>query len=234
MLDTGIDVPEVVNLVLFKLVRSVSKFWQMIGRGTRLRADLFGPGQDKKYFYVFDFCMNLEYFNQPGAGSEGSLQKSLAQRLFEARLGLVVELDREGVHTGEPAGDGTTSKTGLRHDTADRLHQIVAGMNLDNFVVRPQREWVQRYTDRNCWNELSPPKAGEIAEHLAGLPSTVRDDDEDAKRFDLLILKIQLGRLDGDHLLASGCVDKCRTSPASCSLRSRSRPSPSSSDCSRR
>jgi len=64
MLDTGIDVPEIVNLVFFKLVRSKTKFWQMVGRGTRLRKDLFGPGQDKQFFYIFDYCGNLEFFSQ--------------------------------------------------------------------------------------------------------------------------------------------------------------------------
>ena len=192
MLDTGIDVPQVVNLVFFKLVRSVSKFWQMIGRGTRLCADLYGPGQDKADFYVFDFCMNLEYFNQPGAGSEGSLQKSLAQRLFEARLGLVAALDQvDDAEFGH-----------LREDTAKTLHAIVAGMNLDNFVVRPHREWVQRYAAWEPWESLSAPDASDMAAHLAGLPSRVRDDDEDAKRFDLTILKIQLAKLDGDELTA--------------------------------
>jgi len=174
----------------------------MIGRGTRLYPGLYGPGADKKNFYVFDFCMNLEYFNQPGAGSEGSLQKSLAQRLFEARLALVTTLDRQGMASTEPEGDGTTSTPGLRRDTATNLHEIVAAMNLDNFVVRPHREWVQRYSDWERWTELTTPEAGEIVEHLAGLPSAKRDDDEDAKRFDLLILKIQLAQLDGDHLLA--------------------------------
>ena len=94
MLDTGIDVPEVVNLVFFKLVRAKSKFWQMIGRGTRLCPDLYGPGEDKKNFYVFDFCGNLEFFSQNLPSSDGSLQKSLAERLFEARLGLVTALDQ--------------------------------------------------------------------------------------------------------------------------------------------
>ncbi len=64
MLDTGIDVPEVVNLVFFKIVRSKTKFWQMIGRGTRLCPDLFGPGEDKDHFLIFDFCQNFEFFNQ--------------------------------------------------------------------------------------------------------------------------------------------------------------------------
>jgi type I restriction enzyme R subunit len=130
MLDTGIDVPAVVNLVFFKLVRSVSKFWQMIGRGTRLCEDLYGPGDDKANFYVFDFCMNHEYFNQPGAGSEGSMQKSLAQRIFEARLGLVAALDHD---------DLADEVGALREDTAKHLHKVVTGMNVDNFVVRPER-----------------------------------------------------------------------------------------------
>lgn len=193
MLDTGIDVPEVVNLVFFKVVRSASKFWQMIGRGTRLCPDLFGPGEDKASFSVFDFCMNLEYFNQPGAGTAGSVQKSLAQRLFEARLGLISTLDRDRPQAEIAA---------LRNDTARLLHEVVGGMNLDNFVVRPEREWVQRYADWERWATLSPQDAGEVAVHLSGLPSAVRDDDEDAKRFDLLILTIQLARLEGDLLAA--------------------------------
>ena len=75
MLDTGIDVPEVVNLVFFKLVRSKTKFWQMIGRGTRLCPDLFGPDQDKQDFFVFDFCQNFEYFNQNPDAAEGTLRR---------------------------------------------------------------------------------------------------------------------------------------------------------------
>lgn len=190
MLDTGIDVPDVVNLVFFKLVRSASKFWQMIGRGTRLRPDLYGPGDDKKNFYVFDFCMNLEYFNQPGAGKEGSLQKSLSQRLFEARAGLVAALD------AQPSGEASE----LRKSAARHLHETVAGMNLDNFLVRPHRENVLRYSEWAAWERLTAHEAGDVAEDLGGLPSSFKDDDEDAKRFDLLLLRLQLGVLGSDHL----------------------------------
>ncbi|GAA2573795.1 DEAD/DEAH box helicase family protein [Microbacterium binotii] len=187
MLDTGIDVPEVVNLVFFKMVRSKSKFWQMIGRGTRLCADLFGPGEDKKDFLVFDFCGNLEYFSQDLPGTQGSTQKSLSQRLFEARLGLVVAL-----------GDTEPS---LRGSTVSTLHTVVSGMNLDNFVVRPHRAVVEEFADREAWQHITPAKSERMLE-LAGLPSAVRDDDEEAKRFDLLILRRQLAQLDGDAITA--------------------------------
>ena len=81
MLDTGIDIPEVVNLVFFKIVRSKTKFWQMIGRGTRLKPDLFGPDRDKEKFLVFDFCQNFEFFNQNPAMSEGAVGASLGEKL---------------------------------------------------------------------------------------------------------------------------------------------------------
>ncbi|MCK0111885.1 DEAD/DEAH box helicase family protein [Ornithinimicrobium sp. F0845] len=187
MLDTGIDVPEIVNLVFFKMVRSKSKFWQMIGRGTRLSPDLFGPGDDKKDFLVFDFCGNLEYFSQDLPGSPGQSQKSLSQRLFEARLGLLI-----GLGESEPA---------LRTSTASTLHEVVAGMNLDNFVVRPHRRAVEKYAAADAWKKITAEDS-EALLAVAGLPSSVRDEDEDAKRFDLLVLRRQLAQLDGDAVLA--------------------------------
>lgn len=201
MLDTGIDVPEVVNLVFFKLVRSKSKFWQMIGRGTRLCADLYGPGEDKTNFYVFDFCQNLEFFSQPEAGSEGSTQKSLSQRLFEARVALLLGLEGDSA-ADKSTEDGTTSVAGLRAATAAHLRDVVAGMNVDNFIVRPARQWVEQYGGASAWEGLNPEKAGDVAKHLAGLPSAVGDGDENAKRFDLIVLKIQLAQLDGDLVTA--------------------------------
>ena len=95
MLDTGIDVPEVVNLVLFKLIRSKTKFWQIIGRGTRLCPDLFGPGEDKEFFRVFDYCQNLEFFKQNPKPDEGKNARSLSERLFAARFDLVQALDEK-------------------------------------------------------------------------------------------------------------------------------------------
>ena len=114
MLDTGIDVPEVVNLVFFKLVRSKTKFWQMIGRGTRLCPDLFGPGEDKEDFYVFDFCRNLEFFNADPPTADGRVAASLAERLFAARLALLTGLDSDARTTPSSDDDGTRSERGLR------------------------------------------------------------------------------------------------------------------------
>ncbi len=100
MLDTGIDIPEVVNLVFFKVVRSKAKFWQMVGRGTRLCPDLFGPGQPKSMFYVFDYCQNLEYFSQDVPPTEGSVAESLGSRIFKNRLALIAELDQRMTEEG--------------------------------------------------------------------------------------------------------------------------------------
>ena len=93
MLDTGIDIPEVVNLVFFKLVRSKTKFWQMLGRGTRLCENLFGPGDDKAAFNVFDFCQNLEYFSEPLEAAESSGRPPLSEIIFAGRLELLHALD---------------------------------------------------------------------------------------------------------------------------------------------
>lgn len=213
MLDTGIDVPEVVNLVFFKLVRSKSKFWQMIGRGTRLCPGLFGPGQDKANFYVFDFCGNLEYFSQNLPTSEGSLQKSLNQRLFETRVGLLTALDSAVRPSGaDPAeGHGTESERGLRVDTAWVLHKVVVGMNVDNVLVRPHRRLVEHFAHWPAWSTLTHEAAGEVAEDLAGLPSSQLDRDEQAKRFDLLILRRQLAQLQGDAVAAEQLREKVQS-----------------------
>ncbi|MEI4271723.1 DEAD/DEAH box helicase family protein [Klenkia sp. LSe6-5] len=203
MLDTGVDVPEIVNLVFFKLVRSASKFWQMIGRGTRLRPDLFGPGAPKTEFLVLDVCGNVEYFGAGMPGTTGSLQKSLTQRLFEARLGLVTGLDSRLTADADlpEVGHGEQSERGLRVDLAWAMHDVVVGMNVHNVLVRPHRQWVETYADWAAWRRLDPVKADEIGQHLVGLPTSAGTDDEGAKRFDLLLLRCQLARLDDDGVL---------------------------------
>ncbi len=88
MLDTGIDIPEILNLIVFKPVRSKAKWWQMIGRGTRLRKDLFGPGIDKEFFYLFDICGNIEFFNSEIKEVDPTIKGTLSEQIFKAKLNL--------------------------------------------------------------------------------------------------------------------------------------------------
>jgi type I restriction enzyme R subunit len=203
MLDTGIDIPEVVNLVFFKLVHSKTKFWQMLGRGTRLCPDLFGPGEDKQFFFIFDYCQNLEFFSQNPETTEGVLVASLGKKLFTARLEMLGELDKRNFAEGtsaairdplDPYGDPTT-EIGVRRAIADQLHGEVAAMNLVNFVVRPKRRWVEKYAHPDRWTVLTVEELRELAVEVAGLPAELEAEPEEAKRFDLLILNLQLALL---------------------------------------
>ena len=210
MLDTGIDVPEVVNLVLFKLIRSRTKFWQIIGRGTRLCPDLFGPGQDKEFFRVFDYCQNLEFFRQTLKPDEGSSAKSLSERLFAARLDLVRALDDKAA-TGRPSGvaeegaaydagpDAAPSEERIRAGALDFLKTYVGSMNLDNFVVRTKRRLVEKYQAPDAWSTLSDAVRAELVEEVAPLPNAMKSEPEEAKRFDLLMFTLEIALLDGSR-----------------------------------
>jgi len=197
MLDTGIDVPEAVNLVLFKVVRSKTKFWQMLGRGTRLCPDLFAPGVDKAFFYLFDYCQNLEFFSQNPGSSEGSSSESLSARLFKGRVAMIAELDKKWVTDNQIAekADYQSNETQLREEMAAFLHRNVAAMNLDNFVVRTQRKSVEKYAQPGSWQKLGVDDINELTNNLAGLPTELGDEDEEGKRFDMLVLRAQLAIL---------------------------------------
>jgi type I restriction enzyme R subunit len=197
MLDTGIDVPEAVNLVFFKIIRSKTKFWQMLGRGTRLCLNLFGPGEDKQFFYLFDYCQNLEFFSQNPDHYDGSSSESLSTRLFKGRLAMVAELDKKreaGQQVAERA-DYQFNETQLREETAAFLHRNVAAMNLDNFVVRTQRKSVEKYANQASWQTLGIDDFNELTNNVAGLPTELGDEDEEGKRFDMLVLRTQLAIL---------------------------------------
>jgi type I restriction enzyme R subunit len=191
MLDTGIDVPEVVNLVFFKIVRSKTKFWQMIGRGTRLCPDLFGPEMHKEKFLVFDFCQNFEFFNQNPNTTDGALAPSISEKLFVARVDLMDEIAK----AQEPSEDGLI---GLKDSIEQRLYDEVMGMNIDNFIVRPARRYVEKFQTRDAWRDINIEDRLELTEHVAGLPSALKDDELEAKQFDYLVLLAQLALLRRD------------------------------------
>ena len=202
MLDTGIDVPEVVNLVFFKLIRSKTKFWQMLGRGTRLCPDLFGPGKDKDTFFLFDYCQNLEFFSQNPATTDGSMADSLSKRLFMARLEMVGELDKQSMVAEKADGWDAAldnrepaTEAEVRQATAKHLHSEVTAMSTENFLVRPKRKWVEKYAKPEAWKYLSGEAQTELAHEVAGLPTDLDPESEEAKRFDLLLLNLQLALL---------------------------------------
>ena len=187
MLDTGIDVPEVVNLVFVKIVRSKTKFWQMIGRGTRLRPDLFGPGKDKNHFLIFDFCQNFEFFNQNPDVTAGATGVSIGECLFTRRVELLGQLtiaDEDHID--------------LVRSVKSRLHEEVLGMNVDNFIVRPRRKIVEKFQELKSWEDVSPQDRQALVDEVAGLPSAFEDGALPAKQFDLLILNAQLKLLESD------------------------------------
>jgi type I restriction enzyme R subunit len=212
MLDTGIDVPEVVNLVFFKIVRSKTKFWQMIGRGTRLCSDLFAPGEHKEFFYIFDYCGNLEFFSQDIPGTDGSVAESLGKRLFKARLELIDSLDchkSEGrigeirdpsVIYGDPKTDAEVRRT-----IAELLQREVAAMNVDNFVVRPHRRLIEKYAKPEAWIALAKDAILELSLEVAGLPAELDSENEEAKRFDLIALNLQLALLHAEPRFSRLC-----------------------------
>jgi len=187
MLDTGIDVPEVCNLVFFKPVRSSVKFWQMVGRGTRLCKDLFALNVDKKEFVIFDFCENFEFFNTHPKGIDGKNSKTLSQRLFELRLRLAFAL----------LGQEESEIKEYGQSIIDQLIKQTQALNGESFIVRQHWEVVEKYRDANAWNALSDLDIKELHDHIAPLMLET-DQDELAKRFDALMLDIQLSVLKGE------------------------------------
>lgn len=187
MLDTGIDVPEVVNLVFFKPVYSKIKFWQMIGRGTRLCRNLFGPDQDKEHFRIFDFCFNFDYFRENPNGIEGSGGEALGTRLFKSRVQLLAAVQKSPEL--EPSG-------ALRATLASTLHGEVSGMNPDNFMVRAHLKQVERFKNQAAWEALTDSDIHEIESHVAGLPSQIETDEIEARFFDLSALRMQIALIE--------------------------------------
>lgn len=189
MLDTGVDVPEVVNLVFFKPVYSSTKFWQMMGRGTRLRLNLFGDGIHKDKFRVFDFCGNTGFFMEQPSEEPGIVrQVSLSEKLFASRVVLVSQLDQRD---DAPAD--------LRNELAADLHKAVSQVSPTHIQVRPlDRPILEHYQHAEAWETVTEDDVEKLGAHIASLPMKTMEEKESAKRFDLLTLQLQLGLLDED------------------------------------
>jgi type I restriction enzyme R subunit len=189
MLDTGIDIPELVNLVFFKRVRSKSKFWQMIGRGTRLCENLFGGGQDKTEFVIFDYCGNFEYFRAEKNGKEARAVKSLSENLFNIRVRLAQELQHSDHQTGELIA--------YRDALVEELHAAVCAIDETRFYSRMRIEFIHRYNQRKRWQTIPDEMLRELERQIAPLVPAI-EDDELAKRFDYLMYTIEYAALRGE------------------------------------
>ena len=189
MLDTGVDVPEVANLVFFKPVYSRIKFWQMIGRGTRLCPDLFGPGDDKHDFRVFDFCFNFDFFRERPEGIEVGGDVPLRARIFRSRVQLLTYVQ---------ATPDLDPEAALAGALTTELHREVAAMNRENFIVRMHLEAVERFQQRGSWEQLTASDIEILQNEVAGLPSEIETDDIESRLFDLTALKMQVAFAEGD------------------------------------
>lgn len=186
MLDTGIDVPEVLNLVFFKKVMSKAKFWQMIGRGTRLCSGLL-DGDDKDKFYIFDFCGNFEFFRM-GEGKQSANAVAVQERIFNLKAQIVFKLQDSVYQTSELIK--------FRSQLVDDMVSKVQELNKDNFAVKQHLRYVEEYSNVDRYNSLTYENTLQIREELA--PLIIPDEDEiSAVRFDALMYGIELAYLVG-------------------------------------
>lgn len=186
MLDTGIDVPEVLNLVFFKKVMSKAKFWQMIGRGTRLCEGLL-DGEDKKKFYIFDFCGNFEFFR---------MNKGKATANMTALQGAIFNLEFQISYKLQDLQYQTERLTAYRNALIEHMAGKVRELNRDNFAVRQHLKYVDMYSNEENYQGVSYEDTLVVREELA--PLILPDGDEaSAVRFDALMYGIELAYLAG-------------------------------------
>ncbi len=186
MLDTGIDVHEVVNLVFAKAVKTPTKFWQMIGRGTRLCPNLFGPGKHKTEFLIFDHGKNFWFFEEKYREKQPSQQKSLLQHVFEARMAVA-----------QAALDTMTES--VFQATVDLLVKDVRdAMDSKGIDVREKRKELELLSNRDTVAQFAAATKADLLSIAAPLMQwrNVRGD-EDAYRFDLLVARLEEAVLKG-------------------------------------
>jgi type I restriction enzyme, R subunit len=188
MLDTGIDIPEIVNLVFFKPVRSHSKFWQMIGRGTRLCPDLFGKGKNKQNFYIFDVCSNFEFFETTIAKEESGLTESISQRIFSRRLRLLQSIRNADLPLFE-------RYQSFRETLLNLLQIELSRIDAESFASKPYLKQLLTYRNREKLNNLNASDTEEINQTLVNLLQPI-EGDEAARRFDLLIINLMIAKFE--------------------------------------
>lgn len=188
MLDTGVDVPDILNLVFFKPVKSKIKFMQMIGRGTRLSENIFGQGENKQFFYIFDWCRNFEYFEQNPNGHEAKQTQSLTERLFTLRAQIAFHLQHQTYQ------EDAYCKS-LHDELKGLLMEQVSVLSDSHISVRQKWDSVTHFKKQESWVYISEVDVTTLSKDIA--PLLPKDTlDENAKKFDLLMLCIELSYVD--------------------------------------
>ncbi|WP_283123557.1 DEAD/DEAH box helicase family protein [Anaerotignum lactatifermentans] len=193
MMDTGIDVPECVNLVFFKKVRSKAKFWQMIGRGTRLCKGLScidqidGEYTDKRRFLIFDYCGNFEYFRQHKEGYETRETKTLSENIFGKQVRLMMALQESTFADADYQA--------WRKELAETCHGQVANLKRELIAVKMRLRYVEKYQKEDAFAHISDLDKGELEREIAPL-AFLDDPDEFAKRFDNFMYGLMLAHLE--------------------------------------
>ncbi|MFC0184519.1 helicase-related protein [Pseudarcicella hirudinis] len=203
MLDTGIDVPEILNLVFFKPVFSAAKFWQMLGRGTRLCKDLFAPDEDKQNFFVFDVCGTFDFFGLNPAGIIPSNSMSVTANTFVSRCELVFLLQTQG--NAHPDSEDFALAKALVETLQSQVSNLEAN---SGFEVRLHLRQVEHYSKISSWSSLKNNDLQDLREHIAPLIQN-EETNELVKRFDLMMVKMQLAILRNERS-QRGYVEKLK------------------------
>lgn len=186
MLDTGIDVPEVLNLVFFKKVMSKAKFWQMIGRGTRLCPGLL-DGEDKEKFYIFDFCNNFEFFRM-NQGRQTPNMMAVQGAIFTLEFDIAYKLQDIEYQVARLIA--------YREKLVEWMSGKVKELNRDNFAVRQHLKYVDIFANADNYKTLTYEDTLIVKEEVAPL-ILPEDDEATALRFDALMYGIELAYLVG-------------------------------------
>ena len=195
MLDTGIDIPEILNLVFYKKVKSKAKFWQMIGRGTRKCKDIYGVGKDKEDFLILDFCRNFSYFEMKDRFEEDNtkLSKPLSSKIFENKVKMIFKLQDLEYQMDEKYKE-------LWENLVTEVYNLIASLNEDNISVKTRISYVKKYKNIDLLKNLEEKDIDEIIKNLSSLPFAIEEKTEMEKKFENLILKSQLKLFDNKKI----------------------------------
>lgn len=199
MLDTGVDVPDILNLVFFKRIYSKIKFVQMIGRGTRKSDDIFGHFKHKNQFYIFDFCDNFSFFDMNPEGRKVNQGYSMTQKIFQMKLDLLFELQK---HEHQSNDYHKAYYESMRSE----LYQMVRNYNRDRILVRENLPLVDKYSVESKWTYLSKFDIQEVKNNLTLMVDSDKDL-ESAKAFDLKVFYIMLSLISED-IVAKSAIEQ--------------------------